>query len=105
MNLNQYSCNVVMVGLMFLLCSPATDDTPVSLYIRDSSGRPKKIDSRNSSDRPIEIDFRYGNFKVIYDSINSSNRRQHVAVLYLIMRPDIFIPFIRGWRYLYVHLI
>ena len=92
MNLNQYSCNVVMVGLMILLSSPAKDDTPVDLWGSDSFNR------------PIVIDFRYGNFKVEYDGINSSNR-QHTTVLQLITEGDIFVSFMRGRRYLDVYLI
>jgi len=92
MNPDQYSCNVLIAGLMTQLSSPATDDTPVYLWGNDSFNR------------PTEIDFRYGNFKVEYDGINSSNR-QHTTVLQLITEGDIFVPFMRGRRYLDVYLI
>jgi len=97
MNPDQYSCNVVIAGLMILLSSPTTDDTPaydIPVYLWGS----------DSFNRPTEIDFRYGNFKVEYDGINSSNR-QHTTVLQLITEGDIFVPFMRGRRFLDVYLI
>jgi len=92
LNPYQYTCNVLIAGLMTLLSSPAPDDTPIYLWGNDSFNR------------PIEIEFRYGNFRVEYDGINSPNR-QHTTVLQLITEGDFFVPFMRGQGLLDVNLI
>ena len=92
LNPYQYTCNVLISGLMILLSSPAKDDTPVDLWGSDSFNQ------------PIVIDFRYGNFKVEYDGINSPNR-QHTTMLQLITEGDFFVPFMRGQGLLDVNLI
>jgi hypothetical protein len=90
MNPDQYSCNVVIAGLMALLSAPASEK-PVYLWGSDSFNQ------------PVEIDFRYGNFKVEYDGINSPS--MHTKVLQLITEGDIFVPFMRGRGFLDVRLI